>query len=604
MISDKFWSSRISTVRENTLPSMHNILVETGRWDLMKLRVKPGSIPHHFWDSDIAKFLEALCYSLKYINRDDPIHDTFVGWINEATDMIINAQQPDGYINSYFTVVEPDKKFTNIVEMHELYCAGHLLEAAIAHFQTFKDSRLLDSLCKYMDLICTKFGPEDGKIHGYPGHPEIEYALARLLEIKWSNKYFDLLNYFIEQRGYNGGEFLDQQAWDRGVDPTKYIPRDPGGAGWWPEPRSYWYYQSESLIRETLEVKGHSVRQVYLLAGVQKLAAMKNDEGLKNSVNRLWRDMVDKKFYIHGGIGSVWEWEGFGEPYDLRWDCYSETCASISILFLGKTMLESGLNSEVCSVMERALFNNVLGGVSLDGKAYYYDQPITGTGGKTRQTWFTCCCCPPNVARLFNSLENYVITYFREKNMITVNLFIGGEFVDKDYKLNIISDYPHTGNIVLKPMTSKELAIAIVAPRDPFVVTGCDYVLKDNYIIFPSKVWTESDNIEITFEQEVRIISPASEVTTNAGCLAIEYGPFVYALEQSSIGSDKTELDTLTLPKQAKFEKRWTSLEGCSFWSLETVMGGVKCNLVPYFVTGNKNPGEDFRIWIKEDSCM
>lgn len=599
-VDDTFWSSRIQVIMKNALPSIFHFLQETGRWDLMKMKIKEGSKPHYFWDSDIAKFLEALCYSMRYIDEGDELYLDFILWINEATKMIINLQQADGYINSYFTVVDPENKFKNITENHELYCAGHLLEAAIARYLVLGELDLLQCLERYLLLIYEKFGPYEGQMHGYPGHQELELAIGRLLDLRFDERLFNLLQYIIEQRGFGNGEFFDEQAWLRGVDPNIYIPGDSEGRPVWPAPRSYWYYQAETQIRDTKEAKGHAVRQTYYLAAVQILANLKKDDSLKVAVTRLWREIVDKHLYIHGGIGSVGQWEGFGKPYDLRWDCYSETCASVGLIFLCQSILKDRLDREVADVMERSLYNNVLGGVSLDGKSYFYDQPITGSKGLKRQSWFSCSCCPPNVARLFTNLQDYVSTAV--DNFIAIHLYIGGTYEGRNYSLKIQSKYPYEGEVSIDLNTVQEKGVAIKAPKGAYSINVDDYQEINGYIILAPRVWNDQD-ITLSFEIDISIVQGSGKIEANKGHLAVEFGPFVYGLALSGIEGD-VPLDALKMSRNVSFEKFLENEDDYFFWALVCELDGYKCKFVPYFFLGNEHPGEDFRIWLKDSDTQ
>lgn len=602
-IKDNFWSPRIKTVEENTLPSMFRQLHETGRWDLMNLNLKDGANPHIFWDSDIAKFLEAVCYALKYIDTNDSKYTQYMSWVDQIVDMIINVQQQDGYINSYFTLIKPEDKFKNIAENHELYTAGHLIEAAVAHYEATGSKRLIECLCRFVDLLYLNFGKEKSKMHGYPGHEEIELALVKFLKIVPDPKYFELLDYFIEQRGYKGGDFYDKQAKERGLNPETYLPDGdydhiPGlnFGKMWPAPKSYWYYQADNLIRDTREAKGHSVRSVYYLTGVQGLGILKKDDSLKAIVRTLWTNIVDQKMYIHGGIGSEPRWEGFGENYDLRWNGYSETCASIGLIFLCEKMLEDQLERKVALVMERALHNNILGGVSIDGTSYFYNQPVTGAMGLKRQSWFSVSCCPPNVARLFNSLEKYTMTI--SEDILAVHLYIGALYEKKGIcKMKIDSTYPFEGKLEVSVESTTPYSVAIRMPEGDVYCSNKEYELKNGYMVFKPKLWDEV--ITLKFDVPVHIIKPNPNVPANKGCLAVQRGPFVYALQKSGIDAN-SNLDDIRLNSKAEFIEAIEVYNGVQYVSLLADLNGQKCTFVPYFVTGNHVPGEDFRIWINE----
>lgn len=600
-IKDDFWSERIRTVSTNTLPSMYKLLHETGRWDFFDFNWKEGISPHIFWDSDIAKFMEAVCFAIKYTEEGDARNLQYKSWMDDITRMTLKAQQPDGYLNTYFTQVKPTERFKNVAEEHELYCCGHLIEAAVAYHEATGSKVLVECLCRYLDLICDTFGDESGKLHGYPGHQEIELALVKLIKIVPEPRYKKLLDYFIEQRGYKNGKFYDDQARARGLDPDTYRPEGdydhlPGVHfdSLWPTPRSYWYFQADVLVRDAQEVKGHAVRQVYFLTAVQALASHKDDDGLRTAVKRLFKNMVDKKLYIHGGIGAIARWEGFGEDHDLRWDGYSETCASIGLVLLCEKMLVDNLDREVALVMERALYNDVLGGVSVDGESYFYNQPITGEKGLKRLSWFSVSCCPPNVARLFNSLEKYA--YLLSSDSIAIHLYIGAEIKNDHINMKLETGYPHKGKFEISLKTSKPISLAIRAP-DHFSSSNVNFTERNGYLHFEPKVWDEV--IVLDFEIKIEVVVPDDKVEANRGHLAVQRGPFVYALQKSGVQGD-TPLSHLHIRRDQEFTEKLETIRDTKYISLLTTISGVVCKFVPYFVTGNENPGEDFRIWIKE----
>lgn len=605
LVNDSFWSERIKTVAKHTLPSMHNVLKQTGRWDFFDFKwdkTNSDIKPHIFWDSDMAKFLEAVCYTLKYTDPKAPEYQQYLTWIDQIVKMAQKAQQPDGYLNSYFTQIKPQDRFKNISEEHELYCCGHLIEAAVAHHEATGSRALVDVMCRYLDLICDTFGKEDHKLHGYPGHQEIELAIVKLIGIVPKQSYYELLDYFVEQRGYNNGQFYDEQARARGIDPLTYVPRGdydhlPGEEAhfdsMWPEPRSYWYFQAESLIRDTKEVKGHSVRQMYYLTGVQALANMKKDESLKKAVTELFDNMIDKKFYIHGGIGAISRWEGFGANYDLRWDGYNETCASIGLVLLCEKMLQNQLAAKVSLAMERALYNDVLGGVSISGDSYFYNQPISGHMGLKRQSWFTVACCPPNVARLFNSLEKYAVTQTPET--VALHLYMGMDIDADGYRIKVATTYPTLGTLELKAKSQGALTIAVRKPLHQFTASH-SYDIVNGYMVFGKKVW-EDEVITIKFDIPTEIVEPDANVKANEGCVAVQRGPFVYGLQMSGIGKGLT-LDDIALSKDQEFKTVPAKCGTVEYLQLQTTTDQGPITMVPYFVTGNEIPGEDFRLWI------
>jgi DUF1680 family protein len=584
--SGSFWADRINVTRRNTLPAIYEQMKATGRWDAMRLTWKhgDGNTPHIFWDSDIAKTVESCCYALEGMNSDDPLAKKFYEWIDDAIGMIEKAQGKDGYINIYYTVVEPEKRWTDLAHQHELYCAGHLLEAAVAHYKLTGETRFLDIMIRYVNYIRQVFGPGPGQKRGYPGHEEIELALVRLYEVKPEQEYLDLLKYFVEYRGLDYGNYYKEEAISNGKDPMKYIE----GEGKWPNPPQYWYMQAHKPIREQDEILGHSVRAMYFLAGVQGYANIVNDGSLKQAVNKLWRNMVDKKLYIHGGIGAIPAWEGFGEEYELPLECYSETCASIGILFLGKRMLEESTEIEVARVMSRALYNNVLGGASLDGKSFYYDQPLIGNGHK-RSAWFECSCCPPNYTRLMNSLQDYAVT--ETQSLLLINLYIGGEYETYLGKLWIRTDYPNKGTLSVTVETHTTFDLAVANPGKYKCTPEPDH--REDYIYFKNISGTFS--FELTFDITPRIVKPDPKVSSTKGKLAIERGPFVYGLEQSD---SPLPLSDVQLPPDQTFNETAIQFENTTVVALLANINGLQFKFVPYFVIGNRVPGDKFIIWI------
>lgn len=590
-----FWAERVGVTRTNTLPAIYDQMKQTGRWDAMRLTWKHGdnNEPHIFWDSDIAKTVESCCYALQDMAPEDPLSKTFHAWIDDAVDMIEKAQGLDGYINIYYTVVEPEKRWTDIAHQHELYCAGHLLEAAVAHYQLTGKTRFLDIMVRYVNYIRKVFGTGEGQKLGYPGHEEIELALLRLYEVKPEKEYLDLLKYFVEYRGYKNGEFYAQEAISKGIDPKKYIPRDfaQENSRAWPDAPQYWYMQAHKPIREQDEIRGHSVRAMYFLSAVQGLGNVIRDESLHKAVDRLWRNMIDKKFYIHGGIGAVASWEGFGENYELPLNCYSETCASIGILFLAKRMLENAPNGEVANVMSRALYNNVIGGASLDGKSFYYDQPLVGEGHK-RSDWFEVSCCPPNFSRLMNSLGEYALTTTKD-NIVSLNLYIGGSYTTKMADLSVTSKYPNDGHVSIFVSPKSPITFAVALPETTYKVTGPEGEEKDGYLYFSDI--SSPVAIELTFDIQPVIVQPDPKVEATKGKIAIERGPFVYGLEQIDC---PTPLSDLKVPRDLKLEDHPITVQNTEVIALKSTINGQQYQFVPYFVLGNRSPGDKFNVWL------
>lgn len=398
--------------------------------------------------------------------------------------MIRSAQQPDGYLNIHYTVVEPGHRFTNLRDMHELYNCGHLIEAALAHHAHFKTTDLLDPLLKYVDLLYATFGPGQDQIHGYPGHPEIELALLRLYKRTGNTKHLELATYFLTERGnpkgVEGRPFYIVEAEKRDENPATR-PKS------YPEPESLWYCQAHLPIAEQDSVEGHSVRAMYLLTAVADLvgspspsAPNSQDEKLKASLYRLWSNMVSRKMYLTGGIGAIKQWEGFGINYFLpqgtdEGGCYAETCASIAVMMLAERLLSFDLDGRFADVMELCLYNTVLTSMSHDGTKFTYVNQLASSEAdlSKREEWFTCACCPPNVLRLFGSIGGYVYTQAavneqaqeEGRQQINVHMFIPSTYrtqvegTGEDVELTQRSNWPWDGKVDFEVKTKSSSAL-------------------------------------------------------------------------------------------------------------------------------------------------
>ncbi|KAJ8114717.1 hypothetical protein OPT61_g3463 [Boeremia exigua] len=465
---DSILSSRRNTVVGTTLKAQLDQFKKTGRYNCFKLEWHPvyndhstWPVPKHlFWDSDLAKWIEGACYFLE-THYDEEI-DSAVQYIVST---IRTAQLDDGYLNLHYTLVEPNARWSNLRDMHELYNCGHLIEAALAHRNYYKNDLLLEPLLKYVCLINNTFGPEEGKLHGYPGHPEIEIALLRLYTETANEDAYHLARYFIEERGNPTGQegkmYFDWEAEQRQESPwERPDPYSKSGA--------HWYNQSHAPILEQQTIQGHSVRALYLLTAVADLlciekgggqAMTKSSEWL-DALHRLWDNMVDKKMSVTGGIGAIEQWEGFGIDYFLpqstdEGGCYNETCASIAILFLAERMLSIELDGRYGDIMDLCLYNNVMTAMSLDGKAFtYVNQLGSSESDKSgREDWFWCACCPPNYSRLFGSLGGYLWHFGQQENnaYIDIHLYTSAKLVfaaeKGDVELQQSSNWPWDGSI-------------------------------------------------------------------------------------------------------------------------------------------------------------
>lgn len=385
-------------------------------------------------------------------------------------------QQPDGYLNIHFTVVAPEQRFTNLRDLHELYNAGHLIEAALAHHQTYGSDRLLAPILKYVDLLCQVFGQAEGQIHGYPGHPEIELALLRLCQVTKDPRHLKLARYFITQRGnpkgVNGSHYYDFEAQARG-DRENEMPSS------YPQKRSYWYQQAHKPLIEQETIEGHSVRAMYLLTGTADLVLLdpKLDRGVyRETLFRLWNNMVEQKMYLTGGIGAIKQWEGFGINYFLpqstdEGGAYSETCASIGVMMLAERLLQMDLNAKYADVMELSFFNVVMGGMSARGTEFTYVNQLASSDNDRCQRfgWFECACCPPNVTRLLGYLGGYLWSSKIDlyTNAVTVNVHMYGSATldlsvgEEKVTLSQQGDWPWDGKITFHLEAPEDIEVTL-----------------------------------------------------------------------------------------------------------------------------------------------
>jgi len=373
-----------------------------------------------FQDSDVAKWLEAVAYSLS----TDP-DESLEKQADSVIELIEKAQKPDGYLDTYFIVAKPNKEWTNLAECHELYCAGHMLEAAVAYFQATGKKKFLNVMIRFVDHIENKFGSEEGKLKGYPGHQVIELALIKLYRITGEKKYLKLAKYFVDERGQEPNYF--KQEWENG---DKTVHRHIF------EKMDLDYLQVHKPVREQETAVGHVVRALYMYSGMVDVAVETGDTDLIEVCQRLWKNVTRKQMYITGGVGSSAHGEAFTFDYDLPNDtAYAETCAAIALVFFAWRMLQLKPKAEYADVMERALYNGVLSGMSEDGKSFFYVNPLEVVPEvcekrndhkhvkPVRQKWFGCACCPPNLARLLTSIGQYIYLYNDSK--IYVNLYTG-----------------------------------------------------------------------------------------------------------------------------------------------------------------------------------
>ncbi|KAF2396785.1 DUF1680-domain-containing protein [Trichodelitschia bisporula] len=552
--STGFLAKKRSAVFKNTLPYQLHVLRERGyfeaydhKWEFDPERWPIGDAQYHlFWESDIAKWIEAACYSL-YERKNEEL----VRGIAELVDMLRANQHEDGYLNLHYTLMEPGKRFTNLRDMHELYNAGHLIEAAIAHKEYFRNSDLMKPILKYVDLLCATFGPAEGQIRGYPGHPEIELALCRLFELTNNPKHLALARFFLTERGnpagVDGKHYYDWEAEQRG---ERLFERPT----YFPTRRAYSYQQAHKPLLEQHTIEGHAVRAMYLLAGLADVGQTSgNDDEIGpycDVLTRLWKNMVEKKMYLTGGIGSVDQWEGFGIDYSLpqssdEGGCYAETCASVGVILLAERMLHIAQSGKYSDVMELCLYNTVLGGMSCDGLQFTYTNQLASSDGalSERKKWFNCACCPMNVARLLGSLGGFIWhAYVHSPYEVSIYIHLY-ESASLFYSVGLMrvvqleqeSNWPWEGKVKFNCKITGKVSVDIYL-RTPSWATGWTVtpmlptiVTDRGYLKLPAKWLAKHSEFCLHVPMQPRLVSP--HPFTNQNVVAIARGPLVYCVE-------------------------------------------------------------------------
>ncbi len=551
-ITDRFWAPRQATNSEKTIPHELEQCRNTGRINnfAKAAGLMSGNFEGIFFnDSDVHKLVEAASYTLK--THPNP---EWEAELDEVIDTIAKSQQVDGYLNSYFTLVEPQKRWQNLGMMHELYCAGHLFEAGVAHYQATGKQKLLDVACRFADLIDSTFG--HGKRDGLPGHQGIELALVKLARVTGEARYMSLAEYFVTKRGHSPSVFEKELE----------NPDLPGGLGAYQHHYTRddkfegTYSQAHLPIQEQTECVGHAVRAMYLYGGAADIAYDTGDTGITNALDALWQN-VEKRLYVTGGVGPSGHNEGFTQDYELpNFSAYAETCASIGLIFWAHRMFLLKGESRFIDVLETALYNGALSGISLDGTDFFYQNPLASRGGRHRHAWFGCACCPPNIARLLGSLGQYI--YAQSEKELWVNLYVGGTASakvagDVSLKLTLETDYPWSGDvkITVNPERSTKFTLNLRIPswcnNFDVSINGESYNAKttsDGYLPI-DRQWHANDTVELNLDMPVERIHAHPYVRDNLGRSALSRGPLVYCFEDTD--NPDGAFETLSLVNDA-----------------------------------------------------
>lgn len=573
-INDNFWSPRLSKHVSATLPvCIDQIENQTGRIRNFENAAK-GEGEHSgifFDDSDVYKALEGMAYSL--INNPDPeLEKKADEWI----DKFAAAQQPDGYINTFYTLTGLDKRWTNM-DKHEMYCAGHMIEAGVAYYQATGKRKLLDVCIRMTDHMMSQFGP--GKRHWVPGHEEIELALVKLYQTTQEQKYLDFAYWLLEERGHGHGTMGDEGKWD----PV--------------------YYQDIVPVRRLTDISGHAVRCMYLYCGMADVAALKNDTGYIAAIDRLWDDVVHRNMYITGGVGSSHDNEGFTEDYDLpNLDAYCETCASVGMVLWNQRMNQLTGDSKYIDILERSLYNGALAGISLGGDRFFYVNPLESKGDHHRQEWYGCACCPSQLSRFLPSIGNYI--YASSDDALWVNLYIGNtgqiRIGETDILLTQETDYPWDGSVKLTISTSqpleKEIRLRIPnwCKTYDLSINGKRINVSEEKGYAVIKDWKSQDVIALDMDMPVEIVAADPHVKENFGKRAIQRGPLVYCMEEID---NPVYFDQIQLSPSTTFQTAFASdiLNGIK--TIKTNGRAQSATFIPYYAWDNRKAGK-MRVWI------
>jgi len=580
-INGGFWKRKYDMNRDVTIPAVYDRFYESGRVDAFMCQWREGqpNRPHIFWDSDVAKWIEGAAYILA--KEDIP---ALTEKIESIIDDIIANQCADGYFNSYFISIEPVKRWSNR-DWHELYCAGHLMEAACAYYEATGKDRFLKAMIRYADYIAKVFMEENSAAFVTPGHEEIELALYKMYKTTGEERFLRLSEFFINQRGAN--------------DKDKPILDHPK------------YAQNHLPVREQHEAFGHSVRATYLYSGMADLAAETGDEALADACRDLFEDMVNKKMYITGGLGSTHIGEAFTIPYDLPNDrAYAETCASIGMIFFAHRMLKLEHKAKYADIIELELYNGALSGVSLAGDGFFYENPLEINMDDRRKITssqhaerypitqrpkiFGCSCCPPNINRLLSSVGNYF--YYPAEDGVYVDQFAESTFTDGDTRVEVHTDYPVSGRVEIQ--ANCPVYVRIPGWCTAFGADGSHTVTEDGYARF------EAGKTVVEFDMTPTLVQSNVNIYKNLGKAAMRRGPVIYCAEGVDNHDDVHTLyfDTAAASSAAviteeafglpvldvKGWRRNNPAEGKLYYALNEAFTETEIRMIPYCCFANR----------------
>ncbi len=605
VINDNFWLPKIKVVQDTTISFSFNKCDEEGRMENFliaggkKEGKTRGKMP--FDDTDLYKIIEGASYSL--ISSPDPKLDAY---LDSMIEIIKTGQEPDGYLTTWITIdkMNPPASWANPspnrwqfeVTNHELYNSGHLFEAAAAHYWATGKRNMLDIALKNADLLVDNFGKD--KLQIPPGHQIVETGLIKLYNITKNEKYLELAKFYLDARG----DSTTHQLY---------------GA----------YSQDHVPVTMQNEAVGHAVRAVYMYAGMTDIAAIYKDNSYLNAVNAIWDNMVNKKMYLTGGIGSRHDGEAFGDDYELpNLTAYNETCAAIGNVYWNQRLFQMTGDSKYYDIIERSLYNGLIAGISISGNKFFYPNPLESDGkyifnhgNCTRSPWFDCSCCPTNLIRFIPSVHGLI--YSTEKDTLFVNLFISNnaetEVNGKKIKVSQQTDYPWKGKIRMNVMSESKnkftLKIRVPGWAQNQVLPGDLYQYTDNnneaitlnvngeektadikngYIEI-TKEWSENDNVEVNIPMNVRMVTTNENVASNSGKVAIERGPVVYCIEDA----DNNDISDIIIPENIVLTPEEKTVITEKVQALKGSVNGKEITMIPYYAWSNRGIGK-MKVWI------
>lgn len=606
-VTDAFWGPRLKQLSEVTLLQQWDQIVETGRYANFLRAAGKEDGPHQgriFNDSDVTKWLEACAFALAHHTNAN-----LKAACDKAIEAIIAAQMPDGYLNTFFQLKHPQLRWRNLMNMHEMYCGGHLLEAGVAWFELLGDKRLLDVSVKFADHVLDRFGPT--KTLGYCGHEEFELALIKLAHTTKNERYRDHARWMVEVRGQSPSPF------EKEFEDAEAIALSPYAKMLYQRNGKYVgeYAQDHAPIREHKEVVGHAVRAMYLYIAAADLADGVDDEPLYDALLGCWQNLTEKRMYITGGIGPSGDNEGFTTDYDLpNHSAYAETCAAVGLALWGQKMLEMTGEADFADTVERAIFNGAISGISLSGDKYFYTNPLESRADHERVPWFDCACCPPNIARMIGQIASFA--YGVSKDTLCIQFPVAGTLSTELGEFKVSSNYPWSGEFTVQVEQSGDYAVAVRIPGwcgdTTLTVDDAEEEAEfaDGYAVV-KRTWNKGDTLRIEWEMEPRWLAAHPKVYDNAGRFALTRGPLVYAAEAIDLGfppqhfsvQAEIELETVEVGGMIALEAHGAVDVAADDYNIyrtpeDDGMNEASALFRPYFAWNNRGKTE-MQVWVR-----